>query len=67
MCTEYWLTVLVKNVQEKRGRIAYITYRPDMASGNKPINLYEPRREKTNILVSELIRYRPGYTATEDG
>ena len=28
---------------------------------------YEPRREKTNILVSDLVRHKPGCTATEDG
>ena len=27
----------------------------------------EPRHEKTNILVSDLVRYKPGCTATEDG
>ena len=27
----------------------------------------EPRREKTNILVSDLVRHKPGCTATEDG
>ena len=26
----------------------------------------EPRREKTNILVSDLIRHKPGCAATED-
>ena len=31
------------------------------------INKYEPRREKTNILVSDLVRHEPGCTATEDG
>ena len=28
---------------------------------------YEPRHEKTNILVSDLVRHKPGCTATEDG
>ena len=28
---------------------------------------YEPCHEKTNILVSDLVRHRPGCTATEDG
>ena len=27
----------------------------------------EPRLEKTNILVSDLVRHKPGCTATEDG
>ena len=27
----------------------------------------EPRREKTNVLVSDLVRHKPGCTATEDG
>ena len=28
---------------------------------------FEPRHEKTNILVSELVRHKPCCTATEDG
>ena len=31
---------------------------------NKKFN--EPRHEKTNILVSDLVRHKPGCTATED-
>ena len=27
----------------------------------------EPRHEKTNILVSDLVRHKPGCIATEDG
>ena len=27
----------------------------------------EPRHEKTNILVSDLLRHKPSYIATEDG
>ena len=27
----------------------------------------EPRHEKTNLLVSDLVRHKPGCTATEDG
>ena len=26
----------------------------------------EPRREKTNVLVSDMVRHKPGCTATED-
>ena len=26
----------------------------------------EPRHEKTNVLVSDLVRHKPGCTATED-
>ena len=29
--------------------------------------LYEPRHEKTNVLVSDLVRHKPGCTATENG
>ena len=29
--------------------------------------LFEPRHEKTNILVSDLVRHKPGCTTTEDG
>ena len=28
---------------------------------------YEPRHEKTNVLVSDLVRHKPGCTATKDG
>ena len=28
---------------------------------------YEPRREKTNILVSDQVPHKPGCTATQDG
>ena len=27
----------------------------------------EPRHEKTNVLVSDLVRHKPGCTAIEDG
>ena len=30
-------------------------------------SVFEPRHEKTNILVSDLVRHKPGCTATEDG
>ena len=29
--------------------------------------IHEPRHEKTNVLVSDLVRHKPGGTATEDG
>ena len=31
------------------------------------MRIYEPRHEKTNVLVSDLVRHKPGFTATEDG
>ena len=31
------------------------------------ISIYELRLEKTNILVSHLVRHKPGCTDTEDG
>ena len=31
------------------------------------ILLFEPLHEKTNVLVSDLVRHKPGCTATEDG
>ena len=31
------------------------------------VYMYEPRHEKTNILVSDLVRHKPGCTAIEDG
>ena len=30
-------------------------------------NIFEPRHEKTNVLVSDQVRHKPGCTATEDG
>ena len=29
--------------------------------------IIEPRHEKTNVLVSDQVQYKPGCTATEDG
>ena len=29
--------------------------------------IFEPRHEKTNILVSNQVQHKPGCTATEDG
>ena len=29
--------------------------------------IFEPRCEKTNVLVSDLVRHKPGCTAIEDG
>ena len=31
------------------------------------LKTYEPSHEKTNILVSDIVRHKPGCTATEDG
>ena len=31
------------------------------------LSLYDPRHEKTNMLVSDLVRHKPGCTATDDG
>ena len=28
---------------------------------------FEPRQEETNVLVSDLVRHKPGYAVTEDG
>ena len=30
-------------------------------------SIFKPRHEKTNILVSDLVRHKSGCTATEDG
>ena len=38
-----------------------------MADVNAEYSINEPRHEKTNILVSNLVRHKPGCTATEDG
>ena len=34
---------------------------------NLVYSIFEPRREKTNILVSNQVQHKPGCTATEDG
>ena len=31
------------------------------------VKMNEPCHEKTNVLVSDLVRHKPGCTATEDG
>ena len=39
-----------------------------MATSVKQIRCtFEPCHEKTNILVSDLVRHKPGCTVTEDG
>ena len=35
--------------------------------GRLQVNVNEPRHEKTNILVSDLVRHKLGCAATEDG
>ena len=35
--------------------------------GNGRKRAFEPRHEKTNLLVSDLVQHKPGCTATEDG
>ena len=37
------------------------------AGHTEQVNTFEPRHEKTNILVSDLVRHKPGYSGTEDG
>ena len=32
-----------------------------------PRKLFEPSHDQTNVLVSDLVRHKPGCTATEDG
>ena len=34
---------------------------------SKPLTVSEPRLEKNNVLVSDLVRHKPGCTAIEDG
>ena len=34
---------------------------------NVIVTTFEPLHEKTNVLVSDLVRHKPGYTATKDG
>ena len=31
------------------------------------VTIIEPRHEKTNVLISDLVRHKPGCTAAEDG
>ena len=35
--------------------------------GDWTVLSFEPRHEKTNVLVSDLVRHKPGCKATEDG
>ena len=39
---------------------------PSIGTG-VPERQNEPRHEKTNVLVSDLVRHKPDCTATEDG
>ena len=38
-----------------------------MGQASDTYSINEPRVEKTNVLVSDLVRHKPGCTATEDG
>ena len=42
---------------------AHLVYRESLMS----FSCYEPRHEKTNVLVSDLVQQKPGCSATEDG
>ena len=39
----------------------------DRQKSLRPLFIIEPRHEKTNVLVSDLVRHKAGCTATEDG
>ena len=39
----------------------------DDDDGGNNLNSFEPRHETTNVLVSDLVRHKPGCTATGDG
>ena len=41
--------------------------RVNMACNSKLQKTFEPRHEKTSILVFDLVQHKPGCTATEDG
>ena len=43
--------------------VAYASLRTDLTIQN----IIDPRHEKTNVLVSDLVIQKPGCTATEDG
>ena len=46
----------------------YLADETHMMGGSSHLSiLFEPRHEKTNIMVSNLVRHKPGCTATEDG
>ena len=38
-----------------------------LVKGRVDRNAFEPRHEKTNVLVSDTVQHKPGCTATEDG
>ena len=43
-----------------------VGYRGQVSAEFSLSTRYEPRHEKTNVLVSDLVRHKPGCTATED-
>ena len=49
------------------GRILMLTSELAALEGLKKQHNIEPRHEKTNVLVSDLVRHKSGCTATEDG
>ena len=60
--SDYWVVVYVFNTAGKSNpseRYLVSTY--------EWREYYKPRHEKTNVLVSDRVRHKPGCTATEDG
>ena len=54
---------LVRNPED---RFSHDMAHREMPRKDAECNANEPRHEKTNILVSDLVRHKPGCTATED-
>ena len=58
-----YISYLIQNCRNRP-----IFFSVDMDSSDKMTHsINEPRHEKANVLVSDLVRHKPGCTATEDG
>ena len=58
---------IVPNVLSPRDLVFRPKIMDETVTSSSSSKLYEPRHEKTNILVSDLVRHKPGYAVTEDG
>ena len=49
------------------GKLVVFSFFLESQNSNNWSRTNEPRHEKTNVLVSDLVQHKPGCTATEDG
>ena len=58
-------SVVGKEEEERHQKL--VTENEQLKRQIEEVKLFEPRHEKTNILVSDLVGHKPGCAVTEDG